>query len=193
MKTENKNIKYVEIIAPFSGFYETVHGGKVEDTARIYYTDDQDNEIEEDNKNYQKTYIEYCKNWVMHLSEEIKNNDFVKDINIIFKDLESPKFYNFENDRLVMNIDIVSIQKIQDLIIKDYSEELEIELKEQFTPRDGYSPFYPNTTKEFLLHKQDHNTRKIYFDIFLKSVLSIDDDDLENLVECGNIDIILNK
>ena len=194
MKKEIDNLKtnMVEIIAPFNGFYNTVHGGNVEGMVECY-TDGEDGKIKEDNTDYKKTHVQYCKDWISELESLINNEideNFIKEIKLKFKDLESPKYYNFENDRLFISIGLISMQKIKALITKDYSSELEKELKEKFTSCDGFSSHYPNNTKEFLTKEEDCNTRGVYFKIFLESVLEIKKDDLNYLVE--EVEIIFN-
>ena len=192
---DTDKLKRVEVVAPFNGFYNTVHGGRVEDTAEIYCTDN-DGEVieeEEDKINYQKIRIQYCKDWVSKLESLVNNEideNFIKEIKLKFKTLESPNYYNFENDRLFFSIGLISMQKIKALIIKDYSSELEEVLKEKFTSCDGFSSHYPNNIKEFLTKEEDHNTRGVYFKIFLESVLEIKSEDLNELVE--EVEIIFN-
>lgn len=67
---------------------------------------------------------------------------------ITFQKLVSPKFYNFTNDSI--SVEIVPRVEVISTYLKDNAENFEKYLKEKYTSRDGFTSSYPNNTKEYM-------------------------------------------
>ena len=131
-----------DTIQVFEGFYES----NLYDSNTEYYLNEalQD---EEHPETYEIDFKEYV-NEVAKLHVE-KLNDYcvlynhdniIKSIKL--HSVDSPRFYNFETDRLVLsiNFNLTLLKKY----IKDNKEDFGVFLKEKYTSYDGYISFIPN-------------------------------------------------
>lgn len=65
-----------------------------------------------------------------------------------FLELDSPRFYNFRTDRLVISC-MVDVPKLRAYAFKTKRNEFESYLKDNFTSYDGFISFVPNTPNKF--------------------------------------------
>ena len=116
-----------------------------------YYADELDlsdekkEEIKDDyfSQNYDELQVEICKTYIPHYFEAIEDEiDF--ELNASFESLTSPKYYNFETDRLFVEIDDIKITMLMNWIFNNKLEKLKEVVKDRFTRRDGYIPNYSN-------------------------------------------------
>ena len=158
----------------FGGFYNSVHSDIID-------TYVEDMEYNWEDVNYNDTYNIYSKNYIKAL-----NN--ILDTNIIFKALNSPKFYNYSTD--IINVEL-SKKDILKLFKYVKDEELKQEvfniIKDSSTSKDGYVAFY-NYTDFF---KKDN------LDILVECLMDIIIENLQDAIIddiCANyIEIILNE
>ena len=144
----------IETNINFGGFYDSLHS----DIIGTYVADMEYNWEE---VNYIDTYKTYSKSYI-----KVLNN--ILDTNIIFKALNSPKFYNYSTDIISVEIskkDIIKLFKyVKD---EDLKQEVINIIKDSSTSKSGYIAFYD------------------YADFFKK-------DNLDILVECL-IDVIIEN
>ena len=144
----------IETNINFGGFYNSIHS----DIIDIYI---EDMEYNWEAVDYKETYKIYSKNYI-----KVLNN--ILDTNLIFKALNSPKYYNFTTDIINVEIskkDILKLFKyVKDAELK---EEVFNIIKDSSTSKDGYVAFYN------------------YADFFKK-------DNLDILVECL-LDVIIEN
>ena len=158
----------------FGGFYNSIHSD-------ILDTYIEDYGYNWENVDYISTYKEYSKSYI-----KVLNN--ILDTNIIFKALNSPKFYNYSTDKINVELSKKDILKLFKYV-KD--EELKQEvfniIKEASTSRDGYVAFY-NYADFF---KKDN------LDILVECLLDVIIENLQDRIVdgiCSNyIEIILNE
>ena len=55
-----------------------------------------------------------------------------------------PKYYNFETDRLFVEIDNIKITMLMNWIFNNKLERLKEVIRDRFTDKDGYIPHYSN-------------------------------------------------
>jgi hypothetical protein len=127
----NAKIKQVEFNLNFGGFYESIHSYMIDDSIANYYDKDID-DIYEDDKTMQKNY---CIEW---LSEYLKIVDNHNQLNIKFKGIESPEYYNFETDKINASINEFAI----DHIIKNANHDLIEYINENSQSYDGFHSHY---------------------------------------------------
>ena len=138
----------------FEGFYCSWLDSEMDNVAQMeseYYadeynlSDDKKEEIKDDyfSQNYDELQVEICKTYIPHYFEAIEDEiDF--ELNASFESLTSPKFYNFETDRLFVEIDDIKITMLMNWIFNNKLEKLKEVIKDRFTERDGYIPYYSN-------------------------------------------------
>lgn len=70
------------------------------------------------------------------------------------EEMTSPKFYNFETDRLFGKFSLTTFQAIRDRLDPDTLADT---FRQLFTSRDGFSSFYDNAVPSKPLEEWDHN------------------------------------
>lgn len=135
----------IEINFPyFEGFYESVWYYKISDL---------DDMINEDNDNkeellldFQNSAIEICKLYI-NVMNEIYNEFGIK---FTFKDLDSPKFYNFETDKLGLICEYTDkAQKLISGAIYDNQESFIELLEDRHKGCSGFISFYSHKFNEW--------------------------------------------
>ena len=119
----------IETNINFGGFYYSVHSDIIDTYIEDY-------EYSWENVNYTDTYKTYSESYVKAL-----NN--ILDTNIIFKALNSPKFYNFTTDKIKVEISKKDILKLFKYVKEeDLKQEVINNIKACSTSVDGYVAFY---------------------------------------------------
>lgn len=167
--------KSFETFAPiFNGFYETPFGMN---------TDDASNELIEElsiSDNAKELLSNFLwENWIDCIDEKYDdyetdvavnicefitnklNEIFETSINVKFKKIISPKYYNYTNDSIDITVecDVDSFMKELLAIIKSNMETFDVYIKEHYTSYDGFVSFYSNDCKEWL--KENYDTHEI--------------------------------
>jgi hypothetical protein len=135
----NAKIKQVEFNLNFGGFYESIHSYKIDDCIADFYNKAIEY-IYEDDKIYDQIDFKtmqknYCIEW---LSEYLKIVDNHNQLNIKFKGIESPEYYNFETDKINASINEFAI----DHIIKNANHDLIEYINENSQSYDGFHSHY---------------------------------------------------
>lgn len=152
----------VEVKIPFDGFYETTWSRIA---WRYYFNENEckctpeqrettccadENCDPADPKWDLKPYeIEVCKDYVEQLSKAIG-------IKMEFKDMVSPREYNFSTDRIFAMIDRDDLNNIMEAVGNEKMAEY---VKKHFTSYDGFSSFYSNDFMDWINQEDawDHN------------------------------------
>lgn len=144
MNASNK----IEIQLPFSGFYYSIHDSYIDNhieceleylESEIGYTNEQLDIIKD--KFYDMDYAPIRKAICEHYIKAY--NAVFYDEYGIYLDLEysqliSPRFYNFESDRLYALINESVFNEVAALI---NTEDFKVMLKDKFKPQSGFMPF----------------------------------------------------
>jgi hypothetical protein len=107
---------------------------------------------------YSDYYNQVAKSVTNVVYNELK--DFVKDIK--FEEVISPKYYNYSNDSI--NVEITLTKENERKILsylsenKDYFDKY---LKDNYTSRSGFIPYYDNSITEFMLDKPLEHKHKL--------------------------------
>lgn len=144
MNASNK----IEIQLPFSGFYHSIHDMYIDNHIEyeleyfeneLGYTDEQLYIIKD--RFYMMDYAPIRKAICEHYIKAY-NAVFYDEYNIHldleYSQLISPRFYNFETDRLYCFIDESIYNEVTALV---NSEEFKVMLKEKYKPQSGFMPF----------------------------------------------------
>jgi hypothetical protein len=125
----------------FGGFYGSVHEQLVESAVEMWHMDE-DGNIENDtidNWDWRESNNKYMREWTNIFSEWLKD-DYDLDIDFTNLELISPKYYNFETDKIDADI---TERELDDLLGKfDNDVEFMQYLKQATTSYDGYISFY---------------------------------------------------
>ena len=157
-------MKKLETTIPFDGFYNSCISADIEreiDCLTQYYSESyelNDNEeqllsnsfLSVNNINF---YNEICKDYVSFYIDKL--NETLKDFTLkaTYKCFISPKEYNFETDRIFIEIEENHCIDFIKYIIKNYKKKLEKKIQDRFTSRSGFISSYKNSlhlwTKDF--------------------------------------------
>ena len=144
MNTSNK----IEIQLPFSGFYHSIHDMYIDNhieyeieylESELDYTEDQLEIIKD--RFYMMDYAPIRKVICEHYIDAynaVFYDEYDIHLDLEYSELISPKFYNFETDRLYALIDESIFNDVKALINK---HDFKAMLKEKYAARSGFMPF----------------------------------------------------
>ena len=163
---------------PFSGFYESWHGDTL--------TDAIEQEFEYSGIEYTlipNAHEEYAKLYVAAFSE-------FAGIELQFVELVSPRFYNFETDRIICNVSVDDAKKVFRLVADKMPEMV----RDRFTSYDGFISFYSSDINDWYAKpfaEWDHNEVGTIFEC-LAEIEELDEFDIMEPYRCnGFIDGLL--
>ena len=145
----------LESTIPFCGFYESFisddidHqiGQQIEWDSDIYDLNEDEQQVLEDsylsvNRSYFYSQIaeHYTDLYIYALNERLEGFK----LNAKFNLLTSPREYNFQTDRIFIDIERDHAIDFIKYIIKNYKKELKNKIKERFTSRSGFWSHYKN-------------------------------------------------
>ena len=145
----------METTIPFSGFYEA-HSHVLDDALSLLFTDDQGElvssvllERAESQADWRAIREGNCKAYLDGFVEEYG-------IEVTFKLLDSPKYYNYDTDRIFAEISLDEVKRLYKAVRKG---DLNTVIKDKFTSHSGFSSHYPNDIREWSkdLSTWDHN------------------------------------
>lgn len=147
---------------PFSGFYHSSHSEILDSALHCMFADDTGGSNIEltdrafTNIDWLSVHEGYAKLYVENFAATFKLNT------LAFTDLVSPKFYNYETDRLFCEISLDEVASIYENVDRNRLREV---IRKTFlrvnasTSCDGYISFYPNDLYKWPhdLAEWDHN------------------------------------
>ena len=95
-----------------------------------------------------KTYLEHIGNYIVKV---------VPNIEMKYKELESPKYYNYETDRIIGTCNYNEIKEDIKSVLNKYPNIFDFVVKKHFTSYSGFISFYSNNYKEWDFDNLDHN------------------------------------
>lgn len=144
MNTTNK----IEIQLPFSGFYYSIHDSHIDNhieyeleylESELGYTNEQLDIIKD--KFYDMDYAlirkAICEHYI-NAYNAVFYDEYNIHLDLEYSQLISPRFYNFETDKLYALINESVFNEVTALI---NSEDFKVMLKEKFKPQSGFMPF----------------------------------------------------
>lgn len=128
---------------PFQGFYNTIHDSQCDDTLERMLSDSSGcHPVREhfaekifDHVDWHKVHLAYAQEYVENLAHKYK-------IALKWEKMISPREYNFTTDRLFADITQKEVRRIYKLVDKERFHAL---IKQEFTSRDGFMSYYPNS------------------------------------------------
>jgi hypothetical protein len=139
---------------PFSGFYQSFHSEMIATCEEQMFSDNKGNvynELAEDffyHVDYAEVHKKYAEAFVKSFSKEFE-------ISLEFDELVSPKYYNFETDRIFVKISRSDIVK---MLWKVKGKYLNNKAKQLFTSRPGFASFYSSNPRDWgKISTWDHN------------------------------------
>ena len=163
---------------PFAGFYETKWSGELdsieEREAEYFETERQQEdgvpkdlrlsaaeygELRFKHTDYGVAHAHIAREYVEYFDSRMSELFGFK-LRLKFESMSSPRYYNFETDRLFAYISKATAKRLFKLSKEDKHEKLSATIKERFTSYDGFRSHYSNDLAEWLekpLDAWDHN------------------------------------
>ena len=138
----------IEIQLPFSGFYESIHDMYIDNfieyeiaylESELNYTSEQIDKIKDRfyMMDYSSVRKAICEHYIKAFNA-VFYDEYNIHLDLKYSQLISPRFYNFETDRLYAFIDEAIYNEVVTLVNKKDFKEL---LKDRYSKRDGFTPF----------------------------------------------------
>lgn len=132
----------IKIELPFSGFYESIYDSHIDNTIEYYLYALEGEQLEKAQDafymmNYDAIRKAICEHYIKAY-EQVFYDNFNIDLNLTFNSLYSPKFYNFETDRLFVNIDPEIFEQVIQLLD---DAAIQKTLSEKYKTQSGYIVF----------------------------------------------------
>ncbi len=170
-----------EIFIPFSGFYNSIHDHNLEREVESFYSDPESGMIETDVQ--QQNVDDFPWDKMIHsdyakLYVDTFNDEFDQDGPFTFKELISPREYNFETDRILCTVESSFIQHLY-LVTPRHA--LQKYFTKHFTSRSGFASFYnPRLLDAPPVNKWDYNQLQALLEAYMefKDIMQEDDSDL---------------
>ena len=162
---------------PFQGFYNSLYShaieSEIENSIDYYYKDYELTEAQRDTlangyleKNVSEFYHNVAKDYAESFIYEIERETGLS-LDARFESMESPKEYNFQTDRLFIELPEASAFAFIDYILANHKEELEELIAQRFTSRSGFISHYDNTLEAWGDPSEwDYNQLGTCFEIF---------------------------
>ena len=157
-------MKNLIINIPFAGFYESWYSGELDHVQErfVEYEVEKNPGLDPDIPNealwhcadYGKAYDHIARAYVDQFNQYLID-EYELDLGLKFESMQSPKFYNFETDRIFCEISEENVRKLREAVS---DPALRQAIKERFTSRSGFISSYPNHLEDWPpLEQWDHN------------------------------------
>ena len=135
---------------PFAGFYGSKYSGELDAVQErfVEYEVEKNPGLNPDIPNealwhcadYGKAYDHIARAYGDQFNQYILD-EYELDLDLKFESMQSPKFYNFETDRIFCEISEENVRKLREAVS---DPALRHAIKERFTSRSGFISSYPN-------------------------------------------------
>lgn len=133
----NPLINKIEFSLQFGGFYDSVHSGILDNEVYCILEENgnavsENDEFNQDNIDWRATHDNYAKNYLDNLNELLE-------LNLEYKGLHSPKYYNFSTDSIDCAIDNITYNDLKHAYCND--NDFVKWLNDASSSRDGFHSF----------------------------------------------------
>lgn len=176
-----RDTEMLSVCIPFTGFYGTLWEDDIDQAVNSYFDYEGDgeeghfNDENFDACDFHAIQVEYCKQYVQAFANHIEHLTGIA-CEFEFEQMDSPKYYNFETDRIFAKLSIATLGKL--LAYSKSNNCLCDAIKERFTHRDGFISSYSNDCEKWAekpLASWDHNE----LGTILEAIVDVNDHDLE--------------
>lgn len=161
--------------ALFEGFYESnLFNSDTEYNLNRYLNEDSENPKEYEIKDFSGFCRKIAERVPVLLESDLNvDSDILSDFCLL--EIDSPRFYNYRTDRLVLSVD-VDVELLKGYAYSSHPIEFESYLKENFTSYDGFISFVPNNLSDFLEWEETNQQSSIdvLIEFYLLSRIDLD-------------------
>jgi hypothetical protein len=170
---------------PFCGFYDTVHDNAIDRAIESLFEDDNgDCNSRLINHFYSSNCIDYEKVRVEYAKDYAQAFAIATNLQITFEELNSPNEYNFQSDRIFVDVTPETIIKLFASVDKEVLRQC---IKEEYTSRSGFISFYSSDLNDWPadITEWDHNQ----LGTLISVAVDFDEEQyMEELSGSGNVD-----
>lgn len=166
----------IETYCPlFPGFYGTIFEPNEENEIESH-NDENDTELSYDDFEFDYTDYQFRVASAFVNSFEVEFQD-VMPVEIKYQSLSSPKYYNFSNDSINIEVDL-DFDKFME-IVNENKEDLRKYIRDNYTSRDGFNSFHSNDIEdwcdpEYVLENASHRVGAL-MEALLLTIVNQDD------------------
>ena len=166
----------MKVVFNFGGFYNSFYDNAIDD---VVYEDDVENTINPDAIDFKKLHIEVAKR-ITEQFNEFLSNEYDLEVNFEFDSLDSPKYYNYSTDKIILNISDEDKIKLDLLVVNngDVDETLKGVVEDVTTSKSGYVAFYDY---DKVMTKIDEDNSEVYYQCLLDALMELDKDEYHNV------------
>lgn len=178
-------MKVQTFLPVFNGFYNTLFDDLIDNSTdnAIEYYNEQNNTLlyyDDFDFNYNLIMSEICKDAVSKIEEKL--NEIGINCSIIYENLISPKYYNFSNDSINIEINFKKFSQVIEILEQNFDSFYQY-IKEHYTSRDGFISSHSNYASDWiedLKNDAENETHKVgaVLDFILQEVEDYKDEDL---------------
>ena len=159
----------------FEGFYESnLYNSDTEYNVNQNLNGEFENQTEYEIKDFTGFCHKVAEYAVSLLESDLNvDSDVLSDFRLL--EVDSPHFYNFRTDRLILSVN-VDVDLLQGYAYSSHPIEFESYLKDNFTSYDGFISFVPNNLSDFLEWAEQEQDRAIdvLIEFYLLSTVDLD-------------------
>lgn len=161
--------------ALFEGFYESnLFNSDTEYNLNRYLNEDSENPKEYEIKDFSGFCRKIAERVPLLLESDLNvDSDILSDFCLL--EIDSPRFYNYRTDRLVLSVN-ADVELLKGYAYSSHPIEFESYLKENFTSYDGFISFIPNNLSDFLEWEETNQQSSIdvLIEFYLLSRIDLD-------------------
>ena len=144
---------------------------------------------------HSNAYLEVARDYAVQFNDTLKDEHEI-DLELEYVTMSSPKYYNFETDRVFVTLPMPVIERMH---AETNDVDLRTVIRERHSSRSGFISFYPNDLDEWTkpLVEWDHNELETLLLAFLRSkeveLDSLEDQVRETLSESNVFDNAISE
>ena len=178
-------MKVQTFLPVFNGFYNTLFENLIDnavDDAIEYHNEQNNTNLVYDDFDFDFTTIQnkICKDAVSKIEEKL--NEIGINCKIKFETLVSPKYYNFSNDSINIEINFKKFSRVIEILEQNFDSFSQY-IKDNYTSRDGFISSYSSYASDWiedLRENAENEAHKVgaVLDFILQEIEDYKDEDL---------------
>lgn len=178
-------MKVQTFLPGFNGFYNTLFDNLIDNTvdgAIEYHNEQNGTELNYDDFNFDFITLQndICKDAVIKIEEKL--NEIGINCSIIYENLISPRYYNFSNDSINIEINFKKFSQVIEILEQNFDSFAQY-IKYNYTSRDGFISSYSSYASDWIKDLRENTENEAHkvgavLDFILQEIEEYKDEDL---------------
>ena len=178
-------MKVQTFLPVFNGFYNTLFDNLIDNTvdgAIEYHNEQNGTELNYDDFNFDFITLQndICKDAVIKIEEKL--NEIGINCSIIYENLISPRYYNFSNDSINIEINFKKFSQVIEILEQNFDSFAQY-IKYNYTSRDGFISSYSSYASDWIKDLRENTENEAHkvgavLDFILQEIEEYKDEDL---------------